>query len=225
MSIKSTTTETGVSMIVRLEVYNPSLSDICFIEGIGLSSNVYTLGDASITLVDTGAGDPANHLMPKLMTLDLDPRNVEQVVLTHTHFDHTGGLGEIAASATPKILAHRSDMVELGTCGLDLVGLDEGAIIRTEKRELKVLHTSGHTSGSICLYDAEDKILLSGDTVFPDGSFGRTDLDGDERELIESLRRLSELDVEFLLPGHMRPIIGNATAHIQSSYQNARAWL
>jgi len=212
-------------MTVRLEVYNPCLSNIYFIEGIGLSSNVYTLDDTSITLVDTGAGDPANKLTPKLKALNLDPRNIERVILTHSHFDHTGGLPEVAASSTPKILAHRSDIAELETFGLDLVGLDEGAVIRTEKRELKVLHTGGHTSGSICLYDAEDKIFFSGDTVFPDGSFGRTDLGGDEGELIESLRRLSELDVEFLLPGHMRPIIGNATAHIQSSYQNARAWL
>lgn len=89
------------SMMVKLEIYSPRLAEICFIEGIGLSSNVYTLGTEEVTVVDTGSGDEINRLAPKLRTLDLDPKKVKQVVLTHTHPDHTGGVEELAAVSYP----------------------------------------------------------------------------------------------------------------------------
>jgi glyoxylase-like metal-dependent hydrolase (beta-lactamase superfamily II) len=75
------------------------------------------------------------------------------------------------------------------------------------------------------MYDSRDKILFSGDTVFPEGSFGRTDLGGDDEELVKSLERLTRLEVRFMLPGHMRPITRNVKLQIQTSYQNALTWL
>ncbi len=64
--------------------------------------------------------------------------------------------------------------------------------------KLKVIHTPGHTPGSICLYEPRSKSLFSGDTVFPFGSVGRTDLPGgDAKEIIHSIKRL-----KILYPGH-----------------------
>ncbi|MCK4247341.1 MAG: MBL fold metallo-hydrolase, partial [Methanomicrobia archaeon] len=69
---------------------------------------------------------------------------------------------------------------------------------------LEVLHTPGHTDGSICLYDEAKKIMFSGDTFFIDG-IGRTDLpSGNEEALKESLERLASLDIEKVYPGHGR---------------------
>lgn len=83
--------------------------------------------------------------------------------------------------------------------------LTDGAKIDLGDSTLRVIHTPGHTPGSICLYEAQSKSLFSGDTVFPYGSVGRTDLPGgSSRDLIRSISRLVKLDVSVLYPGHGR---------------------
>jgi glyoxylase-like metal-dependent hydrolase (beta-lactamase superfamily II) len=89
--------------------------------------------------------------------------------------------------------------------------LDEGDVIG----ELCVLHTPGHTPGSICLLSERDRILISGDTVFTDGAFGRCDFPGGSRaELARSLDRLSLLDIVGLYPGHGDPVEHGGSRHI-----------
>jgi glyoxylase-like metal-dependent hydrolase (beta-lactamase superfamily II) len=214
-------------MIVKLEIYSPRLSGICYVEGIGLSSNVYTIGVDEITVIDTGAGDPMNTLPPKLKTLDLDPRNVKQIILTHTHFDHTGGIEALASMASPRLLLHEDGIKnDVEGFGLGVSKLRDGDSVLAGDRRLDVIHTPGHMPGAICLYERQDKILFSGDTVFPDGGFGRTDLPGGEsRKLVESLARLAMLEVDFILPGHMEPVTSNARTHLAAAYENAKTWL
>jgi len=213
-------------MIVKLEIYSPRLSGICFIEGIGLSSNIYTLGTEKITIIDTGAGDQINALIPKLKTLDLDPKRVKQVILTHTHPDHTGGLEELAAASSPAIFLHEEEAASIESFGLPVSKLHDGDSVTAGGRTLKVIHTPGHSPGAICLYDSKDRILFSGDTVFPEGGFGRTDLPGGESyKLIESLERLTTFEVDFIFPAHMEPVRSEAKAHLTASYENAKSWL
>jgi len=213
-------------MIVKLEIYGPRLSGICFIEGIGLSSNVYTIGVEEITIIDTGAGDQINALTPKLKTLDLDPKRVKQVILTHTHPDHIGGLEELVGTSSLVVLLHEEEARNTETFGLAVTKLYDGTSITAGGRILKVIHTPGHSPGAICLYDSKDKILFSGDTVFPEGGFGRTDLPGGESyKLIGSLERLTTLEVDFILPAHMEPVRSEAKAHLMASYENAKSWL
>jgi len=213
-------------MIVKLEIYSPRLSRICYIEGVGLSSNVYTIGVDEITVIDTGAGDPMNALSPKLKTLDLDPRNVKQIILTHTHFDHTGGIEALASMASPRLLLHEDEIDDVERFGPSVSKLHDGDSVLAGNRRLEVIHTPGHMPGAICLYERQDKILFSGDTAFPDGGFGRTDLPGGEsRKLVESLARLAMLEVDFILPGHMEPVTSNARTHLAAAYENAKSWL
>jgi len=213
-------------VILKLEIYGPRLSGICFIEGIGLSSNVYTLGDEEVTVIDTGSGNHINALIPKLKTLDLDPENLKQIILTHTHPDHTGGIEALARESSPVILLHEEEAATVETFGLAISKLRDGDPIVAGGRNLITVHTPGHTPGGICLYDARSKILFSGDTVFPEGGFGRTDLPGGESyKLIESLERLTRLEVDFILPAHMEPVRSEAKAHLAASYENAKSWL
>jgi glyoxylase-like metal-dependent hydrolase (beta-lactamase superfamily II) len=213
-------------MIEKLEIYSPRLSRICYIEGVGLSSNVYTIGVDEITVIDTGAGDPMNALSPKLKTLDLDPRNVKQIILTHTHFDHTRGIKALASMASPRLLLHEDGINDVEGFGLGVSKLHDGDSVLAGNRRLEVIHTPGHMPGAICLYERQDKILFSGDTVFPDGGFGRTDLPGGEsRKLVESLARLAMLKVDFILPGHMEPVTSDARTHLATAYENAKSWL
>ena len=150
---------------------------------------------------------------------------INTIVLTHCHFDHTARVKEISHMCKAKVAIHKYDARGLvddiqslsmhfgaRSPGIapDIV-LGDGDFIG----DLKVLHTPGHTPGSICLYSERDLVLFSGDTVFSDGCFGRYDFPGGSRtELARSLDRLSLLDVEGLYPGHGEPVEQGGSRHI-----------
>lgn len=211
-------------MPVKLERYSDQLKGICLIEGVGLSSNIYAIGENPITLIDTGAGSITNKITPKLKLLNLAPQNITQVIITHAHHDHVGGLVEILQTVTPKIMAHSADAKLIEEAySLDVFKLKDEDTITTEVALLKVIHTPGHTQGSIGLYSPERKLLLSGDTVFADGGFGRTDLEtGDSEAMIKSLQHLTQFDVERLLPGHGDLVLQDAREHIKNSFEEAQ---
>jgi hydroxyacylglutathione hydrolase len=155
---------------------------------------------------------------------------IDTIVLTHCHFDHTARVKEIAHMCKAKVAIHNKDARGLvdDTQSLSMhfgarspgitpdIVLDEGDIIG----ELKILHTPGHTPGSICLFSERDRVLISGDTVFSDGCFGRYDFPGGSRmELARSLNRLSLLDVEGLYPGHGEPVEQGGSRHIAAAQE------
>ena len=132
-------------------------------------------------------------------------KKVEAILLTHGHFDHVGAVREIAAVTDCKVYLCADDLVmpHQFTAG-DLYYTDtytEGSIVEAAGLTLKVLHTPGHTPGSICLLC--DGNLYAGDTLFQ-GSCGRTDLPGgDWAQILQSLRRLKELpDETKVFSGH-----------------------
>jgi hydroxyacylglutathione hydrolase len=150
---------------------------------------------------------------------------INTIVLTHCHFDHTARVKEISHMCKAKVAIHKYDVRGLvdDTQSLSIhfgarspgiapdIVLADGDFIG----DLKVLHTPGHTPGSICLYSERDLVLFSGDTVFSDGCFGRYDFPGGSRmELALSLDRLSLLDVEGLYPGHGDPVEQGGSRHI-----------
>ena len=91
---------------------------------------------------------------------------------------------------------------------------------------LDVLKTPGHTPGSVCFYSKRERLLISGDTVFSEGFFGRTDLaGGDNGEMLESLGSLSKLEVEALLPGHGTPLLKKAYVSVAAALENAKCLL
>jgi glyoxylase-like metal-dependent hydrolase (beta-lactamase superfamily II) len=155
---------------------------------------------------------------------------IDTIILTHCHFDHTARVKEIASMCKAKVAIHKNDARGLvddiqslsmhfgaRSPGIapDIV-LAEGDIIG----ELTVLHTPGHTPGSICLFSERDLVLISGDTVFSDGCFGRYDFPGGNRmELARSLNRLSLLDVEGLYPGHGEPVEQGGSRHIAAAQE------
>jgi len=131
----------------------------------------------------------------------IKPEELEYIILTHYHFDHADAALEIKEVTKAKVLIH-----ELDAKFLDFKPnrtLRDNEILDLDNCELKVIHTPGHTPGSICLFESKTKSLFSGDTVFPHGGVGRTDLPGGSTEqLIESLKRLCKMDVKALYPGH-----------------------
>lgn len=214
-------------MFENLGKYDATLKNICLIEGVGLSSNIYTIGKNPITLIDTGNGEKINAITPKLKALELNPSNITQTVITHSHPDHTGGLSELLSITKPKIMVHIEDSNPIEEEAKQKISrLKDTDIINAENCQLKVISTPGHTNGSICLYNPERKLLFSGDTVFAEGGFGRTDLEtGDSRQMVESLEHLAKLDVNILLPGHDKIILENASKWIRQSFDEAKTLL
>jgi glyoxylase-like metal-dependent hydrolase (beta-lactamase superfamily II) len=199
-----------------LDKYDPSLRDIYFIEGVGLCSNIFVFSEGSnISLVDTGSGMEPYAVTPQLKQLGLEIERVTRVVITHGHIDHIGGLKEICEHSSAEIFVHPNDADDLKSMGIKtLAYIEDDDIIRTARRDLRIIHSPGHTEGSICLYD--DEIVATGDTAFPGGYFGRTDLpSGDWRKLIESLDKLSRLNVRVMLPGHGEPVLSDASSHLR----------
>jgi len=150
---------------------------------------------------------------------------INTIVLTHCHFDHTARVKEIAHMCKAKVAIHKNDARGLleDTWSLSMhfgarspgiapdIVLTDGDIIG----DLQVLHTPGHTPGSICLLAERELLLFSGDTVFSDGCFGRYDFPGGSRiDLARSLDRLALLDVEGLYPGHGEPVEQGGSRHI-----------
>jgi hydroxyacylglutathione hydrolase len=209
--------------IVDLKSGSNRLSGVSLVVGEGLCSNIYVIGHNQAVIVDTGVGNFANPVWPQLEQLDVEPENVAGVVLTHAHHDHASGVFIILEKAKPKVYVHRLDTRYIAShLGLNLVKVEDGDIIPTELWPLEVLWTPGHTQGGICLYAREPRILFSGDTVFPDGYYGRYDGEsGSFEAIVGSLKRLTELEVDIMLPGHGMPVYENASDHIRMAYRDA----
>ena len=212
-------------MAIDLKKFGTPLRSIYYIEGIGLSSNVYVIGERDIALIDTGAGDEMNRLRETMEKSGLSVKDLSKVVLTHAHPDHTGGLIDLLMASTPTVLIHSAEAEYLDLDKALIKKVVEGDLIQTPGHRLTVIHTPGHTVGSICLYDSDNRILFSGDTVFTNGAFGRTDLPtGDARAMKESLKRLTQIKVDPLLPGHEEPVCENGNTHVRLSYEIAKSY-
>jgi len=212
--------------MVDLGSRSKRLRGVSLIVGEGLCSNIYVIGREEAVVVDTGVGNYANPLWPQLEQLGVEPENVAGVALTHAHHDHAMGAFLILERAQPKVYVHGLDTRYIASSlGPDLIMVEEGDIIQTEMWPLEVIWTPGHTGGSICLHAREERILFSGDTVFPGGYFGRYDGESGSLEaLVNSLRKLAELEVDVMLPGHGMPVYEDAGEHIRLSHRNAANW-
>ena len=136
------------------------------------------------------------------------------IVSTHGHWDHIGDNAAVATHAGADIAVHPLDRERLTNPqplyapfdippSVPAVELAEGGLVRFGEIRLRVLHTPGHTEGSVCLLAEDEGLLFSGDTLFAAG-WGRVDLPGgDEQAMVESLVRLSGLEDHVgVFPGH-----------------------
>ena len=179
-----------------------------------LATNCYLLADreaGEAAVVDPGTSSPSE-LEPILREAGRLGVELRLIINTHGHPDHVAGNPYLKERTGARVLIHELDADMLirppwpwpGQKPMRPDGLlAEGDVVRVGELALRVLHTPGHTRGSICLYCPEEAVLFSGDTLFA-GSIGRTDLpESSPEDMTRSLARLAQLpDETAIYPGH-----------------------
>jgi hydroxyacylglutathione hydrolase len=162
--------------------------------------------------------DPGDQIEDILEILRREQLTLKQIVITHAHIDHVGGAMKLKAATGAPILMNQDDYTLLKMLNMQAmwVGMrppgdvkvdetvSEGRVLKIGAIPANVIHTPGHTEGSICLYFPEEKKLIAGDTLFA-GSIGRTDLPGGNFDkIIHSLHTsvLALPDETEVVPGH-----------------------
>ncbi|HJJ36971.1 MAG: MBL fold metallo-hydrolase [Methanocorpusculum sp.] len=190
---------------------------IIWLSGTGWRANSYVAGNI---LVDAAVS--ADAVYPYREQIDT-------IVLTHGHFDHTANLLELAELCSAEVMIGEYDLPFLSDPRISLSHqfgqrptaypakiLKDGDTVGG----FRVYHTPGHTRGSISLFRESDGALIAGDTIFPEGSFGRFDLPtGSRADLVGSISKLAELPVNSLWPGHDMPVVTDAKRHVLLSKQ------
>ena len=210
--------------------------EIHCIYGIQYDSNIYLITGKNTTVIDCGTGLHSKYVTDKISEI-IDLSEIKQIILTHEHYDHCGGVRALYASTDgkAKIFAHEkaSDKIEKGESDFaEMLGgvmpkmpvdirLKDKDEIQIGDDSFQVLNTPGHTPGCICLYNPKNKVLFSGDTVFAYGSFGRYDFPGGNiHDLKKSIQRLEKLDVLDIYPGHESIVENDGNEHLEKSLQN-----
>jgi glyoxylase-like metal-dependent hydrolase (beta-lactamase superfamily II) len=210
----------------------------------GNSANVHLLvSREELTLVDSGLPGAADQIAGQLQEEGHTLSDLQAIVLTHSHGDHTGGAAELARRSGAQIMAHQDEVPYIeqteplpfgsllkrlsnwlgdrllfrrAPCKVDRA-LQDGDVIEALDG-LQVIHTPGHTPGSIALYQPERRVLFCGDTFFNKNPLtGKEGLQLsiplftlDVAQMRESARKLAPLPVEVLCCGHGEPIVEGA---------------
>jgi hydroxyacylglutathione hydrolase len=155
------------------------------------------LGTARIGLVDTGfENTPVDYVFSLIRELGRRPEEINYVVNTHRDGDHVLGNNVIKDRTKAKIAIHELEAEAVETADIEL---KDGDTVELGDRKFKVLHTPGHTPGSICLYDKKNRTLITGDSVCGD----RIDLIRMDKNIyISSLKKLLDLNVRVLVMSH-----------------------
>ncbi len=179
-----------------------------------MGTNAYIIIDEET--MQAALVDPGDEPEKLLYAIASKNASLSYIILTHAHFDHILALPELKNKTGASLLVHKYDAPMLADNSLNLLSrfsvrdmvfpcpdrlLNDGDAIRLGKSEIKVIHTPGHTQGSICL--TVDNDLISGDTLFRE-SIGRYDFPGGDYEVImASLQKIKALDIKGkIYPGH-----------------------
>ncbi|HEX78555.1 MAG TPA: MBL fold metallo-hydrolase [Dehalococcoidia bacterium] len=207
--------------------------------------NIVLFVEERLTLIDSGFRGSAPRIAEYIGSLGRSVREIELIIITHNHLDHVGGLAELKEMAPQaSVAAHKDDLSrdEIGLpypgyalklLKLPLVSLlrplayikpDDvdirlgGGEVLPPMGGLEVIHTPGHTPGSICLFSPERKLLVVGDIlnnrhrdIIPPARMISTDF----QQAMESVKRLAQLDFDNLCCGHGKPMVGGAGARVR----------
>lgn len=199
-----------------------------------LDANTYVIKDELTVLIDPGLENYLEQQLKEMQDDGIDPKDIDVIAITHLHPDHCGATAALKEISGAKVALHplQVDYLDIMAeesrkfLGVDMAKKFSADLVLEERlslgsTELEILHTPGHSPGSICFYSEDKKILICGDLVFEQG-VGRTDLPfGDTEELRNSIEAVSALDTELLLPGHGRIVEGES--NVKRNYEFIKA--
>ncbi len=174
--------------------------------------NTYLIRASKNILIDPGLHQGFDRIGAALSDLGLSPGKIDLVLITHSHYDHMEAVQRFGQATLVALGSKELEFMKTSSAFLpdqfapDIL-LEEGDL-ETGDVSLRIFSTPGHSPGSVCVYWPDRQALFSGDLIFNHG-IGRTDLPGGRgRSLKESIQRMAELEIEYLLPGHGEIISG-----------------
>ena len=188
------------------------------------------LSDEMNVLVDSGTKQHFKILEADLNEIGIKIDDLSLVINTHEHADHFGA-NKFLQKKVP-IMTHRYAATKIVSADDEVllcrahghkphgyhvhIWLENMNVIDTGNWFLKIFHTPGHTSGSLCIYEPRKRFLISGDTVFAQGTISDISSSGSYGEYINSLARLNTMKIYLLLPGH-----GNISRNVEEDIEKA----
>jgi glyoxylase-like metal-dependent hydrolase (beta-lactamase superfamily II) len=200
-------------------------------------NRAYLVAEKQLILIDTGMPFQARRILRFIEKIGRKPEELALIILTHHHIDHRGNARELQALTNAKIAAHKKDIpyiqgskrsyrarlpwwVNLLLFITDVlfrekkVSVDNTLIEDEIVHGLQIIHTPGHTPGSISLFHAKKKVLFCGDTApYTLGKLKRPNpYTIDHTHEMASIRKLGAIECQYLLPNDCRMVLGNAQA-------------
>jgi hydroxyacylglutathione hydrolase len=182
------------------------------------NSNTYLINGSKKILIDPGHFHLFGNVKDHLSKLSINLQDIDLIILTHGHPDHVEAVRAFS-NFHALVALHETELdfiktlaphygAAMGITSFEpTIFLREGDLL-VDDLIFQVLHAPGHSPGSICLYWPQEKALFTGDVIFYQG-IGRTDLPGGSgQSLKQSIKNLSRLEVEHLLPGHGEVVSG-----------------
>ena len=206
--------------------------------------NMILIAEEELTLIDTGFRGSASQIISFIRRLGRSPEEITLIILTHNHIDHAGGLAELKRFTRAKAVLHKADvttdesrlpyprtiskllhippfslfrpLVYVKPNEVDITV--EGGEVFSPLGGLEVIHTPGHTAGSISLFSPKKKLLIVGDALnkrYRDIRLPPQMVSTDLTQALDSVRRIAQLDFDTLCFGHGKPITKGASARVQ----------
>ncbi len=213
----------------------------------GVNANVFLVIDGSeLTAIDTGMPRNAGKILDYVHKIGREPSDISRILLTHCHIDHVGSAHELRRLTNAKVAIHQEDAEYVagtkafprpkGVTGILLKAVSpfvkftpvqpDVTLKENDKvGKLTVVHTPGHTPGSISLYDPERKVLFVGDTIrFTSGKVSGPPerFTSDMKQAVQSIGKISKLDFNVMLSGHGEPLKPNASDRIKEFYASLK---
>jgi len=207
-------------------------------------ANIILIVEEELTLIDTGFRNSPSYIINYINSLGRSVEDISLIIITHNHLDHAGGLAELKKLTRARIAAHKADLSEredqlpyrktvrrllrippfsifrpLVYARLRDIDIPlEGGEVLSPLGGLEVIHTPGHTPGSISLFSPQRKLLIVGDALnnrYRDIRFPPKMVSISQAQAIDSIKNIARLDFDILCFGHGKPITGDASTRVR----------
>jgi hydroxyacylglutathione hydrolase len=205
-----------------------------------LDCNTYVIKGSPGIIIDPGNVEFLASRVGGLHEDGIDPADIGIIINTHLHVDHCGANEAFKKLSGAKIALHpvqKNNYQLLVVDGARLFGIEpseftEDSVLEESRLtfggiDLELIQSPGHSPDCVCFYQRQEKVLICGDVLF-EMNTGRVDLPGgNAEELKKSIEILSQLDIEYLLPGHMGVVTGaeNVVRNFDFIRSNVFQWL